>query len=129
MNCIFCKIIKKEIPSEIVYEDDRVLAFLDIHPVALGHTLLIPKEHHPMMGETPDEIVSYMCVMAKELMKKIKIAMKADFVVLSVVGVDVFHFHIHLIPRKNGDGLSNFWPTKEYKGDEMKEVGEKIRQK
>lgn len=125
---IFTKIIKREIPADIVYEDEKVMAFLDINPVTNGHTLLIPKEQHKWMSDVPDELLSYIYIKAKELMPKIKEAMDADFVVLSVIGVDVPHFHIHLIPRRYNDGLANFWPTKKYKEGEARVVTEKIRQ-
>ncbi len=127
MDCIFCKIIAGEIPATKIYEDDKCLAFLDIKPVNPGHVLLIPKKHFPTMAETPDGLTAYIYVKAKELMPKIKIAMKADFVVLSVVGTDVPHFHIHLIPRYFSDGLAGFWPAKKYQEGEMAAVAEKIR--
>lgn len=127
MDCIFCKIIKGEIPSAKVYEDDKVLAFLDIKPVNFGHTLLIPKEHHRMMYDTPDEILSYTYLRAKKLMKKIKEALAADYVSVSVVGIEVPHFHIHLIPRYLNDGLADFWPTKSYQEGEMEAVAKKIK--
>jgi histidine triad (HIT) family protein len=126
-NCIFCKIVAGEIPAEKIYEDDKVLVFLDINPVSPGHSLLIPKQHYPIMTDVPDDLLSYCFVKSKELMIKIKEALEVDFVVLSVVGVDVPHFHIHLIPRKHDDGLANFWPTKKYGEGEMKEVAEKIK--
>ncbi|MFA6254769.1 MAG: HIT family protein [Patescibacteria group bacterium] len=126
-DCIFCKIIAGEIPAAKVYEDDKVLAFLDINPVNYGHVLLIPKEHYRMMADTPDELVAYIFTKAKELMKVIKIALKADFVVVSVVGVDVPHFHVHLVPRFKDDGLAGFGPTKKYGENEMAEYAEKIK--
>lgn len=126
-NCIFCKIVNKEIPAEIVYEDDRVLGFLDIRPVNFGHTLLIPKEHYVMIDDFPDEMIGPFFAKAKYLIRTIRKAVNADFVALSVVGVDVPHFHIHIIPRFYNDGLANFWPSQEYKEGEMKETGRKIR--
>ena len=128
MDCIFCKIVSGEIPVEKVYEDENFLGFLDISPVNLGHLLLIPKQHYEMMVDVPDKLLCNMIVKSKELMGKIKIAMDADFVVLSVVGIDVLHFHIHLIPRKHGDGLTDFWPTKKYKDGKMGEIGRKLRE-
>lgn len=125
--CIFCKIIKKEIPSSKIYEDDKCFAFLDINPVNHGHTLLIPKEHYKMMHDTPDELIAYLYIKAKELMTKIRSAMNADYVTISVVGIDVPHFHIHLIPRNFNDGLEGFWPTKKYSENEMQLIAEKIR--
>ena len=126
-SCIFCKIIKGEIPAAKIYEDEKVFAFLDINPVNYGHTLVIPKEHYQIMTDVPDELVAYLFIKAKELMKIIKKAMAADFVVVSVVGVDVPHFHIHLIPRFRDDGLAGFWPTKKYEKGEMETIAERIK--
>lgn len=127
MPCIFCKIVSGEIPSAKVYEDAVVLAFLDIKPVNPGHVLVIPKAHYANILETPDEMVAYIFQKSKALMKSIKAAMEADFVVLSIVGMDVPHFHIHLLPRYHSDGLAGWWPTKEYGDGEMNGVVEKIR--
>ena len=99
-NCLFCKIVPKQIPSTITYEDDLLLAFLDIHPVTHGHTLLIPKEHYAWVHETPDELISSAFIKAKELIKRMRNDIPCDYVEISVIGKDVPHFHIHLIPRK-----------------------------
>ncbi len=127
-NCIFCKIVKKEIPAKIVYEDNDFLAFLDINPVSNGHLLLIPKSHHTQMSETPDELVGKLFIRAKNIMPRLKKVMCADFVAMTVVGTDVPHLHIHLIPRKNDDGLAGFWPTQKYENNErMLTISEKIK--
>jgi histidine triad (HIT) family protein len=126
-NCIFCKIVQEKIPAEKVYEDQDIIAFLDINPVANGHLLLIPKEHHRWMTDVPDPLLSKMYTKSKDLMKTIKKTFNADYVVLSVVGVDVPHFHIHIIPRFKDDGLANFWPTKKYKEGEASEIAGKIK--
>jgi len=126
-NCIFCKIIGGEIPSYKIYEDEKVFAFLDINPVNPGHTLVVPKEHHETMTNTPDELLSYMNIKSKELMETIKKATNADYVALSVVGLDVPHFHIHIIPRYHNDGMEHFWPTKQYKEGKAEEIAEKIK--
>lgn len=127
MDCLFCKIAAGEIPAEKIYEDEKCLSFLDISPVNFGHALLIPKRHFASMVETPDDLAAYLYVKAKNLMPKIKKAVGADFVALSVVGTDVPHFHIHLIPRRFDDGLKGFWPTKKYGEGEMAIIAEKIR--
>lgn len=126
-NCIFCKIIKKEIPATIVYEDKKVISFLDINPVNHGHLLLIPKKHHKIMTDTPNNLVSYLFLKSKWLMSILKEATNADYIVLSVVGLDIPHFHVHIIPRYLNDGLANFWPTKKYKNDEEKEIAKRIK--
>ena len=126
-ECVFCKIVKKEIPSDIIYEDDEVLAFLDIKPVNFGHTLIIPKKHYEKMENTPDDTLSVVFENAKKLMEAVKEAMSADFVALSVIGIDVPHFHIHLIPRYFNDNMPIFWPRKEYKNGEKEKTAEKIK--
>lgn len=127
MDCIFCKIIKGEIPSAKVFEDERILAFLDINPVNFGHVLVIPKAHHPKLEETPDAVVSDIFVQSKKLMPAVRKAAGAEYVAVSVVGTDVPHLHIHLIPRKHTDGMAGFWPTKKYGEKEMETMAEKIR--
>lgn len=127
-NCVFCKIVNFELPSNKVYENDKVLAFLDITPVAKGHTLVVPKQHHQMMTDTPDELIAEVFTAAKKIMKTMKKAFKADFIALSVVGVDVPHFHVHLIPRYKDDGLANWWPTTEYEEGEIEKYREKLVQ-
>lgn len=126
-DCIFCKIVAGEIPAEKIYEDDKILAFLDIAPVTYGHTLVIPKKHYQMMTDTPDDLLAYCFAKSKELMKKIKDIMEADYIAVAVAGMDVPHFHIHLIPRKLNDGLPGFWPRTEYAEGEMQKTAEKIK--
>jgi len=127
-DCVFCKIIREEIPSAKIYEDADVLAFLDIKPVNPGHTLLIPKAHFEKMTGTPDKVVGDLFITAKKLMGALKNVTAADYVALSVIGIDVPHFHIHLIPRYFNDGLASFWPTKKYKEGEIFEMAKKIKQ-
>lgn len=125
-NCIFCKIVAGEMPAYKIYEDDTVIAFLDINPVNFGHTLVIPKAHHEMMIDVPDDLLAYVFKQTNRLMRVIKEAMEADYVALAVTGVDVAHFHVHLIPRYHTDGMSSFWPTKQYGDGEMTATAEKI---
>ncbi len=99
-NCVFCKIAKGEIPSQKVYEDDAVFAFLDIHPKAPGHTLLIPREHYHWFQDMPDAVSDTLFRAAKTVAKKLKEEHGADFVRLGIVGTDVPHVHVHLIPQK-----------------------------
>lgn len=101
-DCIFCKIANKEIPSSIVYEDDKFFAFLDNKPQALGHTLIIPKEHFTWMTDVPDKIIGDIFVTVKSLMKKFIEEKNCEFVKIKVIGKDVPHFHIHLIPQYKG---------------------------
>ena len=99
-NCIFCKIVTGEIPTHFTYENEFVVAFPDIHPVKPGHTLIIPKEHHSWFYEVPNELANEWFSAAQFLALKLKEDHKADYVQLSIVGKDVPHAHIHLIPQK-----------------------------
>jgi histidine triad (HIT) family protein len=98
-NCIFCKIVSGEIPADKTYEDENVIAFLDIHPKAPGHTLLIPKEHHRWFYELPDQVADDLFRSAKKVALQLKDKYQADFVRLGIVGTDVPHVHVHLIPQ------------------------------
>lgn len=98
-NCIFCKISKGEIPSTKVYEDEKFFAFLDINPESEGHTLLIPKSHYVWMQDAPDDLLGEIFVVAKKLMQKLIDEKNCEFVKVKVVGKDVPHFHIHLVPE------------------------------
>jgi histidine triad (HIT) family protein len=129
-TCIFCKIIKGEIPSSKVYEDEKVFAFLDIGPVNKGHTLVIPKEHHETIVDVPDDLLKDVIVVVKKLSKTVKNGVGADgFSVLTnnyeAAGQVVPHAHFHIIPRLNSDGLMH-WPQNKYSEGEMDSVKEKI---
>jgi histidine triad (HIT) family protein len=127
-SCIFCKIVKGEIPSSKIHEDENFLAFLDIQPVSDGHLLVIPKRHAIWMQEADDETISGIFKLAKKLMSALKAGLICDYVSLSVGGTDVPHFHIHLMPRYHHDGLKS-WPTKKYKDGEAAEIAQKIKGK
>jgi histidine triad (HIT) family protein len=124
-NCIFCKIVKKEISCAKIYEDRNSLAFLDIQPVSDGHILIVPKKHIIWMQDADDKTISEIFKLAKKLMKAIKNGIKCDYVQVSIVGKDVPHFHIHLIPRYFNDGFPQF-TTKKYQNGESNEVAKKI---
>lgn len=106
--CIFCKIVNHEIPSSIVYEDDDVLAFLDISQVTKGHTLVIPKKHYANFMECDLEVMKHVMEVAQKLAKQIMDATGAKGMnilsnVNEVAGQSVPHFHVHLIPRYGED--------------------------
>lgn len=126
MDTIFTKIINREIPATIVFEDDTSLGFLDIGPVAKGHTLLIPKTRYTWMQDTPDETISELFVTSKKIMKAMIQGLGCDYVQVSVVGEEVPHFHIHLIPRYHNDGLHG-WTRLSYENkDDQNDYAQKI---
>lgn len=108
-DCIFCKIVAGEIPSNKIYEDDTAFAFLDITPINLGHTLLIPKEHHANLYDMPDDILAHMAPVIKKLAIGIKNATRAEGINIGMnndaaAGQIVGHAHIHIMPRFADDG-------------------------
>jgi len=130
-DCLFCKIISKEIPSTVVYEDDSVFAFLDIRPVNKGHTLVVPKEHHMNLFDTPDDILGKMISTVKKVGNAVQNAVKADGVNLGMnnggaAGQVIFHAHMHIIHRLPDDGFKH-WHGKEFGNDEMEDIAERIR--
>jgi histidine triad (HIT) family protein len=110
-NCIFCKIVKGEIESKVVFEDDLCIAILDINPVSNGHLLLIPKEHYMMMPMVPDEVLGHLSVISKSLSDLLMESLDCkDVLVLmsngAAAGQQIQHFCINLIPRYDEDGLN-----------------------
>jgi histidine triad (HIT) family protein len=104
-DCVFCKIIKKELPAHIVYEDKDFLGFLDIRPEAPGHTLLIPKTHYRWIWDVPNIGEYYEA--ARRIALAQKKAFKEDMVVTKAVGEEVPHAHVWLIPRRETKGDKN----------------------
>lgn len=108
MDCVFCRIIQKQIPSEIIYEDEYSLAFLDIHPRAPGHALVIPKIHAPNILEIEDRSLIGLITAVKKTVALIsKALMPAGFTIGinhgKISGQEVDHLHIHILPRFEGD--------------------------
>jgi len=126
-NCVFCKIGKKEIQCDKIYENKNFLVFLDISPVSHGHLLIIPKKHIVWMQEADDKTISDIFKLTKKIMLAMKKSMKCDYVQIGIVGTEVPHFHIHLIPRYFNDNLPQF-PTKKYQNGESEKLIKKITQ-
>ena len=124
---IFQKIVKKEIPSATVYEDANFLALLDINPVSKGHVLLITKEPYRWMTDVPDESISQIFVEAKNIMLAQIKSLGCDFVQVGVVGKDVPHFHIHLIPRMLEDTHEELHARYKYEDGEAQMYADKIK--
>ena len=99
-DCIFCKIIKGEIPSYTIYEDDKMKAFLDVNPVSDGHVLVIPKTHYKNFLDTPDELIKEMYHIIKtKIYPLLEEKLKITGLSICQIGKDVNHYHIHLIPQ------------------------------
>ena len=127
MPSIFTKIINREIPGYIIAEDDRYIAFLDINPLVLGHTLVVPKLEVDFIFDLDDDTLGGLHVFAKRVAHAIKKSVPCRRVGVAVIGLEVPHAHVHLIPMNRTEDM-NFMraklkPTKE----ELTEVAERIR--
>ena len=123
-SCIFCKIIRGEIPSAKVLETAHAVAFLDIQPVNHGHVLLVPKQHHADLTDLPEDLAAHTASLLPRLARAIRAATGADgFNVIvnngRAAGQVVDHGHWHIIPRFHNDPVNWPWPHSEYVGDEL----------
>ncbi|MGI6325123.1 MAG: HIT family protein [Bacilli bacterium] len=106
MDCIFCKIVNKEIPSYVIHEDEKVQIFLDVNPEVNGHMLIIPRQHYSDINDINPEIISHMFMVGKEMYKLLLKTFKVQgvtFVQNNGCCQDIKHFHIHIIPRYKED--------------------------
>jgi histidine triad (HIT) family protein len=131
-DCIFCKIVAGEIPSTIVAEDDRTIAFMDISPATRGHALVIPRRHARDLLEIDAEDLDACAQAAQRLARAAKERLGADGVnVLNSCGAaawqTVFHFHLHVIPRYDDDPLRLPWIPEQGDQDEIRAAGEQLR--
>lgn len=131
-DCIFCKIVNGRIPAVKVYEDDFIIAFLDIGPISDGHTLVIPKQHCETLSECPPELLSQMALRLGKIAKAVKAAVNSDGYNLlcntgAAAGQLVNHLHFHIIPRNSGDAVFNRWPSYKYPEGKAEQIAAKIR--
>lgn len=129
---IFQKIISREIPAEIVYEDDDTLAFLDIAPNNPGHTLVIPKAHYINIFDVTDEVLTRVMQTVRKIAPSVRDAVNADGVNIQsnhgeAAGQVVFHLHIHIIPRFVSDSLEFTWPKQNISAEEQARIAVAIR--
>ncbi len=120
--CRFCQIIRREIPSAIIFEDETSLAFLDTRPLFPGHCLLVPKTHVETLADLPRALVAPLFQNAQRIERAIENSLQAEGTFVAInnrVSQSVQHRHIHLVPRHKKDGLKGFfWPRKPYKDQE-----------
>lgn len=135
-DCIFCAIADGEIPGEIVYEDDLVVAFLDANPLAEGHTLVIPRDHHETLADLPADVGGAIGAAATEVAPAVEVAVDADATTVAfnngpAAGQEVPHVHCHVVPRFEGDGYGPihalFGGQLDLDEAELAAVGEAIR--
>lgn len=135
-DCIFCKIVKKELPAFIFYEDEFVIAFLDINPLVEGHTLVVPKTHYESIFDIDEEVLQKIISVSQKISKRIKEALRVEGVNLvnasgAAAGQSVPHFHLHIIPRGAGDeiNLASWWRSKvkQIDKEKLKELAERLK--
>lgn len=130
MDCIFCKIVKGELPSNLVYEDDLIMCFLTIQPINEGHVLIIPKNHYLDTDEIPTEVVTSMMVLSKRIVKVIKEKYSPDgYSIMQNGGEfnDIGHYHMHVFPRYKGDGFG--WTFSDKKHDFSQEIAKELKER
>jgi histidine triad (HIT) family protein len=131
-SCIFCKIVGKQAPSSIIYEDEAVMVFLDIRPLNMGHTIVIPKAHYIDIFDIPQTLLSQVYKIAKQVSFPIKKATAADGISIiqqngKAAGQDIFHIHVHVVPRFEGQKLPPFHELKEVERAKLDEMAKKIK--
>ena len=129
MASIFTKIINGEIPSYKIAEDDKFYAFLDIAPLAKGHTLVVPKQEIDYIFDIEDELLAQMHIFSKKVAKAIQAAIPCEKVGMAVIGLDVRHAHIHLVPLQEVGDLNFAKEKLKLSSDEMKQTSELIASK
>jgi len=131
-DCIFCRILKGEIPAHKVHEDARTFAILDINPVAWGHTLVMPRDHFETWTDLPVDVASALSQAAQTVARGVMKATGAPGFNLLMnnhrcSGQAIPHAHYHVIPRKPDDGVKYAWPAKPYPQGEIEKAGEAIK--
>lgn len=132
-NCTFCKIINKEIETDIIYEDEHVIAILDIAPINIGHTLVLPREHHTSISSVSESIAGRITYIASRIGVSFKRSIEAEGYNLHLAdgfcaGQEVQHAHMHAIPRYVNDGFHWNWRKKSY-SEPTYSIASKIRNK
>jgi len=131
-DCIFCKIISGEIPCEKIMDDEYSISFMDVGPLAEGHTLLIPREHYETLDQVPADVAGRMLKNLPILVNAVQRATDCEGVNVlqnngTVAHQEVPHVHFHIIPRNTGDNWQFNWPASKYPAGRMEELAEKIR--
>lgn len=127
METIFSKIVKGDIPSYKVYEDDQFLAFLDIAPLKKGHTLVIPKRAEDYLFDLDDSELAEMMIVSKKVAKAIKKVFPCEKVGVAVLGLEVPHAHIHLVPLESEQDINFANPKLQLSQEEMSDIAAKLQ--
>lgn len=131
-ECIFCKIVRNDVPSFKIYEDEYTVAFLDINPASLGHVLVAPKKHVENVFDADEETIKNVYTTVKKISEIIKHRLQPHGVNIlqnngRQAGQIVAHFHVHIIPRYENDQIVFAFPRKQVNESQMKELVEKLK--
>ena len=131
-SCIFCRIVSKQAPASIIYENTSVMAFLDIRPLHIGHTLLIPKDHYADIFDISESLLGEIHAVSKRVSLAIRKAMDADGISIiqqngKAAGQDIFHLHVHIVPRYEGKKLPGLSDLKEASRVDLDSTAERIK--
>lgn len=134
MASIFSRIISGEIPAVKVYEDDQVVAFLDIAPASKGHTLVVPKQEYQDLLSVPPELLAVVHHAVQRVAQAIQQALQPHGMNIlqnngTAAGQNVFHYHVHIIPRWEGDRALRLWEPKQATNDDLQMIADLIRVK
>lgn len=132
MKCLFCDIVRRDIEAAIVHEDDAVIGFLDHRPLFVGHVLLIPKQHVETLVDLPSPLIQPLFATAQRMARGVESAMEAEGTFIAInnrISQSVPHLHVHIVPRRKGDGLRGFfWPRTKYASGELETVRGRIKE-
>ena len=126
-DSIFTKIIKGEIPCYKIAEDDRFIAFLDVFPIKKGHTLVVPKVQIDYVFDLDDNLLSDLMIFAKKVSQKMQRAISCERIGIAVIGLEVPHAHIHLVPLDTVGDIDFSQPKLQLSAKEMTEIADSIR--
>jgi len=126
-DSIFTKIIKGEIPCYKIAEDDRFIAFLDVFPIKKGHTLVVPKVQIDYLFDLDDSLLSDLMIFAKKVSQKMQSAISCERIGIAVIGLEVPHAHIHLVPLDTVGDIDFSQPKLQLSAKEMTEIADSIR--
>lgn len=131
-DCVFCRIVRGEVPADVVWAGERAIAFLDHRPLFPGHVLLVPREHHETLADLPADQVAPFFLAGQRIAAAVERVLGAQGTFVAInnrVSQSVPHLHLHVVPRRKGDGLKGFfWPRHPYRDDaERAAVAEALR--
>jgi histidine triad (HIT) family protein len=130
-DCVFCKVAAGELPSARVAETDRAIAFMDVGPIAEGHTLVVPREHYESIADAPPAELAAVYELAARIAPALVEATGAEGLNVLLnngrcAGQLVMHLHVHLVPRRSDDGLAWSWPAREADPEDLGRLADRI---